>query len=562
MQKSPLTPLKSVSKNAPIEKKTFSTLDLEAKYELVFDVELAGLKYSDLPKVRNALKIYFTGISLSTEFLNHFLLSSTEILSNLIQHPEKKPTQIFIKVFKSSAHLILNISDNSTCFSNFNAKCKQSLANLQNVHFSENGRGLGFITSHYKEFFYTPKDLSHDRFNHFTILEKRITNDETETYSAKQISNNDKPHIFIIDDDNIFRRLLIKMLSDHYRIDDFNNAQSALDAFQINRPDLVISDLNMPGMDGTDLRRKLSELKHGNSTPFIFLSGEKDASQKFYINELGIDDFLHKPVKKEYLLRVLGRLLSRSKQIHTDIQGKVDDNITSILSPELPSKLGAWNVGLKFQAAEVGGGDFIVHETTKDGSFIVLVDVMGHGLEAKFFSYAYAGYLRSLLKMCPDHNRPDRFLTHLSRLIAQDSFLDNHIMTCQALWLQNDGTITLASAGHPWPIFNGVNGTEKIRVSGPLPGLIGNTSYKPLDLKLSPGERLFIYTDGLVEAEKKQEAVKKSQQELMAQTTQTAALSLTDAVNTIWGSLFSSTHNNAPQDDATLIILEYAKPTE
>jgi phosphoserine phosphatase RsbU/P len=71
-------------------------------------------------------------------------------------------------------------------------------------------------------------------------------------------------------------------------------------------------------------------------------------------------------------------------------------------------------------AAEAGGGDFISHTQTTDQACLVLVDVVGQGVAAKFFAHAHAGYIGGLL-----HSRPDAWEpANLWRAISQRVFND------------------------------------------------------------------------------------------------------------------------------------------
>lgn len=481
------------------------------------------------------------------------ILTATEIISNILQHPRDRASYISITLSWYADHLTLKISDDSTPFANFDAKCKESLNRVNETGLHENGQGLGLVLKSSASADY----ISADGHNHFTASKKVPA---PEKKDGKDKTADKKFGVFVIDDDDIFREMIVAMLREKYNVISFGRAEDALAAFEEMQPAIVVSDLIMPGMNGIMLRKALSELKNGDTTPFIFLTGHAEAVEASYINQLGIDDFIHKPVKKDQLLAVLERLISRSSQIKQRIEGQVGQDITSVLRPQLPQKFQNWNAEVRNIMADAGGGDCILFAKTDEGASIILADVMGHGIGAKFFAYAYAGYLRSIFYIFWTFNKPGEFLRRLSDCVNRDPFLESRVMTCLALWLTPDGTVTIASAGHPWPVVLRKGKAEAVEVSGPLPGLIGESAYQTVTLKLEPGDRLALYTDGVLDrldSRKNHLAAIKRVEENM---NQTSSVKIDKTADILWTKfLKQDTGKKGIEDDSTLVILEYTK---
>ena len=96
------------------------------------------------------------------------------------------------------------------------------------------------------------------------------------------------------------------------------NAESALEQFQLHRPDLVLLDICLPGKDGYWVARRLREMENGNWTPIIFLSGLDNDLDVWQGVESGGDDYLVKPVKPIVLmakLRAMQRLLDMRRRL-------------------------------------------------------------------------------------------------------------------------------------------------------------------------------------------------------------------------------------------------------
>lgn len=110
-------------------------------------------------------------------------------------------------------------------------------------------------------------------------------------------------HLFVVDDDMDIRILLKKYLTkEEYRVSDFSNAQDALaEVFRL-KPDLVILDVSMPGMDGIELCK---EIRKKLEIPIIFLSARSEEMDRIIGLEVGGDDYLTKPFSpRELMVRI------------------------------------------------------------------------------------------------------------------------------------------------------------------------------------------------------------------------------------------------------------------
>jgi adenylate cyclase len=103
-------------------------------------------------------------------------------------------------------------------------------------------------------------------------------------------------HILIVDDDPLNRRLLTKSLErDGHRTTDVDNGFAALAALEADRPDVVLLDIVMPGLDGIEVLERMkadADLRH---TPVIMISGVEDMDSIVRCIETGADDYLPKP---------------------------------------------------------------------------------------------------------------------------------------------------------------------------------------------------------------------------------------------------------------------------
>ena len=114
----------------------------------------------------------------------------------------------------------------------------------------------------------------------------------------------DSLSVLIVDDVPLNILLIKKMLSQYtFEIRTANGGQAALDAIAQKKPDLILLDLMMPGIDGFEVIRRLRASDDTKDMPIIILSAlnsEQDISKGF---QLGANDFINKPIIMEKLLR-------------------------------------------------------------------------------------------------------------------------------------------------------------------------------------------------------------------------------------------------------------------
>ena len=125
--------------------------------------------------------------------------------------------------------------------------------------------------------------------------------------------------VLVVDDEpavaEVLRRLLVK---EGYSVDVCNDGQEALNAMSDVRPHLVLCDVNMPGLTGIEVCRRLKQDPTYRLTPVVMVTGQAQREARLEGLEAGADDFLAKPVDpQELLIRV--RSLVRIKRYTDDL---------------------------------------------------------------------------------------------------------------------------------------------------------------------------------------------------------------------------------------------------
>ena len=118
--------------------------------------------------------------------------------------------------------------------------------------------------------------------------------------------------ILVVEDEKDLNRLLCRFLNDRgYEAEGVFSGQEALDAIYGQHRDLLISDIMMPGMDGFALAKAVRQ--ENEDLPILFLTARDDFTSKERGYDIGIDDYLVKPVEFEELLLHVKALLRRAK---------------------------------------------------------------------------------------------------------------------------------------------------------------------------------------------------------------------------------------------------------
>lgn len=117
--------------------------------------------------------------------------------------------------------------------------------------------------------------------------------------------------ILVVDDSNTMRQMVNFTLSDAgHEVVEARDASEAMEQLQLNKFDLVISDVNMPGMNGIDLVREIRTMPEYKFTPVLVLTTESQQDIKQRGRAAGATGWIVKPFNPEVLLSVLGKVLA------------------------------------------------------------------------------------------------------------------------------------------------------------------------------------------------------------------------------------------------------------
>jgi putative two-component system response regulator len=126
----------------------------------------------------------------------------------------------------------------------------------------------------------------------------------------------EKETLLVVEDNHILRNGLQEMLSfEGFNVLTASHGREALDQMALLSPDLILSDISMPVMDGFDFFREVRSRPEWVTIPFVFLTARGEREDIMAGRDLGAEDYLVKPLSRDELLTAVRARLARSRQL-------------------------------------------------------------------------------------------------------------------------------------------------------------------------------------------------------------------------------------------------------
>ncbi|WP_444463531.1 PP2C family protein-serine/threonine phosphatase [Rhodobacter capsulatus] len=343
--------------------------------------------------------------------------------------------------------------------------------------------------------------------------------------------------VLVVDDSKMQRRILSAQLSrSGYEVLEAGTAEEALEICTRVEPDFVLSDWMMPGMSGIEFCHRFRAMPREGYGYFILLTSKTEKHDVAEGLQSGADDFLAKPVngdelrarltageriltmehamkeKNRQLSSALGELQSLYDSINRDLVEA--RKLQQSLVKERHRSFGNAQVSLTLRPSGHVGGDlvgFFPINIRRVGLYGI--DVSGHGITSALMTARLAGYLSGT---SPEQNialiqtefgfydgrDPADLAAYMNTLVLEEMQTDSYFTLIYADVDLISGKVALVQAGHPHPAVLRADGSVEFLGDGGLPvGLIEGASYETITTKLAPGDRLFLGSDGITEAE-------------------------------------------------------------
>jgi len=332
-----------------------------------------------------------------------------------------------------------------------------------------------------------------------------------------------RPRILLADDNTDMREYIARILAPRYDVIKVSDGIEALAAAQNSAPDIVLTDIMMPRMDGLALLQALREAPKTQTLPVILLSARAGEEAQIEGLETGADDYLVKPFSARELLARVGshvalaaaradvrQALEQAYAHQHEIAETLQRALVTIPDPDAFSHL---TIGCSYEAALADadvGGDFLdAFLLSEDKVAFVVGDVSGKGLSAAARTAEVKYSLRAFLR---EHSSPELAMARVNTVLCEGQILnreDPHEgFVCLALAIVDTRTgqaeISIASAEPP-VIVRASGITEEVTLRGTPLGMVAKASYDSQRFILEPGDLLAMVTDGITEARRGRE---------------------------------------------------------
>ena len=312
------------------------------------------------------------------------------------------------------------------------------------------------------------------------------------------------PTILIVDDTPVNVELIQAVLSaEGFHTLTACDGPAARSICHTNRPDLILLDVMMPGESGFETCIQLKADPSTAAIPIIFLSALGDVDSKVIGMKVGGVDYIAKPVHRSEVLariRVHLRIRAANDELLRGQRERLDqlrDAQQAILVR--PESCPDAHFAVYYRPLEEAGGDFYDVIPIGPNCFGYFVaDISGHGASAAFLTSAVKALLRQYAS--PEHT-PEDIMTSVDLAMRQMLGEEQYLTACYAYLNRYTHRLSVVSAGHPPLILVSQSGeTQVVAIDGDPLGAFGSAVLAQRDLHVSRGDRLFLYSDGLIES--------------------------------------------------------------
>ena len=192
--------------------------------------------------------------------------------------------------------------------------------------------------------------------------------------------------ILIVDDERIMLVLARRILSSKYDVITASSGAEAIEIFERERPDLILSDLMMPEMNGYEMHKILQE-KISGAVPIIFMTADESDESESKGFAAGAADYIRKPIKPDVLIRRVENILNNLSEIQNLKIASTTDPMTGLLN-----KVTAQNeIG---ELVKKSSGALLMLDLD---SFKLVNDIYGHAMGDKILIF-FAKLIRKIIR--------------------------------------------------------------------------------------------------------------------------------------------------------------------
>ncbi|MBW1722611.1 MAG: fused response regulator/phosphatase [Deltaproteobacteria bacterium] len=328
--------------------------------------------------------------------------------------------------------------------------------------------------------------------------------------------------VLVVDDSEVVRMMISHTLRiDRYRVLEASDGIRGMESALRYRPDVVISDIIMPEMDGLELCRRIRSNTWTRDIFFIILTALEDREARVQGLAAGCDEYLQKPVMP-YELRLRLRNAMRLKKVQRDLNERNERLYKALkrlreqreeielaieearrtyvnLMPRSVEQWGGFTIEFMVEASERAAGDHIdVLDLGNSKKGLILADVSGHGIPAAFVT----GMVHARLHAQWDADMDiATFLKQLNAYLYAHTLPETYLTLFIGILDTRSGDLDYVLAAHPEPVLCRKEGGIQFLPESTTHalGIFPEISCDISSLKIERGDALYVYSDGLSE---------------------------------------------------------------
>ncbi len=381
--------------------------------------------------------------------------------------------------------------------------------------------------------------------------------------------------ILSVDDENDLELLLTQYFRRKIRKGeyDFHFAHNGLEALTMLLKekdfDIILSDINMPEMDGLTLLTKINEMQNP-ALKCIMVSAYGDMGNIRQAMNNGAFDFATKPIDLDDLSLTIEKAIEQIHYIkemqkeHNELTGikgdlavarEIQQAILPRIFPPFPEEANTLDIAADMNAAKDVGGDFYdFFRIDNDRIGFTIADVSGKGVPAAIFM----AVARTLIRATGIRGvSPAECMTYSNALLSQESVNYMFVTVFYGIYNIRTGEVTYTNAGHNPPYLMKSDGSvEELPLSKDIvAGAIDDYEFTEDTLQLEKGDTLLLFTDGVTEAIDKDEK-DYGDERLRKLLSQSTKLSCQEIVDKVKADVKAFVGEAEQSDDITLLALK------
>ena len=326
-----------------------------------------------------------------------------------------------------------------------------------------------------------------------------------ETEAGKALSTG---RVLIADDQqHILFALQMLLSGSGFSTETVTHPARVLRALETESFDAVLMDLNytrdtIGGAEGLELVSKIRSMD--SVVPVVVMTAWSSVDLAVEAMRRGASDFVQKPWENRDLLHKLEQQLSlareqRQKQRQREEELREAREIQDSLLPKQLPEIAGYEIAAVTRPLRFVGGDYYnVVRIDDRQTAVCIADVAGKGMPAALLMSSLQAALQPLISQ----NLPPGELCHrLNRILCDLTPVGKFISFFYGVLDSSSNRLTYCNAGHNPPLLLRADGTSmELRAEGAVLGQFPNWLYQQSELQMSSGNRLLLFTDGLVEA--------------------------------------------------------------